>query len=118
MRHQKGNKKLGKPTDQRLALLKSLVRSLVLYNRIETTDTRAKEAKKMAEKLITLGKDGSLHARRQALKVMPEKDIVKEIFSNLAPRYKDRDGGYTRIVKLGFRRGDAAPVSMLEWVES
>ncbi len=116
MRHGRGNKKLGKPTDQRLALLKGLVRSLIMYNRIETTDTRAKEAQKLAEKLITLAKEGSVHSRRQALKILPDKDIVKELFSNLATKFSDRNGGYTRVVKLGFRRGDAAPVSLLEFV--
>ena len=117
MRHQKGNKKLGKPTDQRLALLKSLVISLFTYNRIKTTDTRAKEAKRMAEKVITLGKEGTLHARRQALQIIPQKDVVKNVFSNIAPKYKNRDGGYTRIVKIGPRRGDSAPISILELVE-
>ncbi|NQY12177.1 MAG: 50S ribosomal protein L17 [Flavobacteriales bacterium] len=117
MRHRRGNKKLGKPTDQRLALLKSLLRSLVLYNRIVTTDTRAKEARRMAERLVTLGKEGGLHSRRMALKVMPDKNIVKDIFSVLAPKYETRKGGYTRMIKCGFRKGDAAPMTMLEWVE-
>ncbi|MDA1352984.1 MAG: 50S ribosomal protein L17 [bacterium] len=117
MRHQRGNKKLGKPTDQRLALLKSLVQSLFIYNRIETTDTRAKEARKMAEQIITLGKKGDLHSRRQALRIIPQKDVIKLVFDNIAKKVQKREGGYTRIVKLGFRKGDGAPVSMLELVE-
>jgi large subunit ribosomal protein L17 len=117
MRHQRGNKKLGKPTDQRIALLRSLVRSLFIYNRIKTTDTRAKEAKRMAEKLITLGKAETLHARRQALKILPDKDVVKDLFANIATKYKTRDGGYTRVIKLGNRLGDGATISILELVE-
>jgi large subunit ribosomal protein L17 len=117
MRHQKGNKKLGKPTDQRIALLRSLTRALFKYNRINTTDVRAKEAKRFAEKLITLGKKETVYARRLAMKMLPDKDIVKDIFNNIAPKYKNRAGGYTRIIKVGFRRGDSAPISMLEFVE-
>ena len=117
MRHQKGNKKLGKPTDQRIALLKSLTMSLFTYNRIKTTDTRAKEVKKFAEKLITLGKNGDLSARRQALKILPQKDVIKNVFANIAPKYKERNGGYTRIIKVGLRRGDSAPISVIELVE-
>lgn len=117
MRHQNGNRKLGKPTDQRIALLKSLVLSLFTHNRIQTTDTRAKEARKMADKLITLGKSGSLHDRRQALKVLPDKAIIKLLFTEIAPRFENRNGGYTRVIKAGFRLGDAAPVSILELVD-
>ena len=116
MRHRKGIKKLGKPTDQRIALLRSLVIALFENNRIKTTDARAKEAKRMAEKLITLGKSGDVNARRRALQILPNKDSVKVIF-NTAPKYKDRNGGYTRIYKLGIRKGDAAKISLLELVE-
>lgn len=115
MRHQRGNKKLGKPTDQRLALLKSLVEALFTHEKIKTTDVRAKEASKLAERLITLGKKGDLAARRQALRIIPRKNVVSAIFE-AAKRYEDRKGGYTRITKLGFRRGDAAPVSQIELV--
>lgn len=117
MRHQKGNKKLSRPTDQRLALLKSLVLSLLTHKKIKTTDVRAKEAKKIAEKLITLGKQGTLHARRQALKILPNKDIIKVLFSEYAEKYQARNGGYTRVTKLGHRRGDAATISLLELVD-
>ena len=115
MRHKKGNKKLGKPTDQRLALLKSLVESLFKHEKIKTTDVRAKEASKLAEKLITLGKKGDLAARRNALKIIPRKDIVSIVFDT-SKRYADRNGGYTRITKLGYRRGDASPISLIELV--
>ena len=117
MRHRKGNRKLSKPTDQRLALLKSLVESLFTYNRIQTTDTRAKEAKKLADKIITLGKAGDLHSRRQALKILPRKEVIKDIFNNIAKRYERRPGGYTRVIKAGRRRGDGVAVSVLELVE-
>ena len=116
MRHRRGNAKLGKPTDQRLALLKSLVESLFTYNRIKTTDVRAKEACKLAERLISLGKKGDLASRRLALKLLPRKNIVSAIFNDIAKQYESRPGGYTRITKLGYRRGDAAPISLLELV--
>ncbi|NBV41271.1 50S ribosomal protein L17 [bacterium] len=116
MRHRYGNKKLGKPTDQRIALLRSLVRSLFLHGKIKTTDTRAKEARRMAESLITLGKDGSLHARRQALKVLSDPTVIKFVFDVVVPQFKERNGGYTRVTKVGIRRGDAAVVSQLELV--
>ncbi|RAP39243.1 50S ribosomal protein L17 [Candidatus Marinamargulisbacteria bacterium SCGC AAA071-K20] len=117
MRHSKGIKKLNKPTDQRVAMLKNMVISLFEHNRIQTTDARAKEAKKMAESLITLGKKGTLHARRLALQVIPHKPTIKQLFSSIATKYKDRSGGYTRIVKIGLRRGDGAIKSLLELVE-
>ena len=117
MRHQRGNKKLSKPTDQRLALLKGLVESLFTYNRIKTTDTRAKAARRVAEKLITLGKKGDLHSRRQALKILPRKDIIKSVFDHIAKKYSNRDGGFTRIIKLGPRRGDGVLISMLELID-
>lgn len=117
MRHQKGNKKLNKPTDQRLSLLKSLVISLFENTKIKTTDLRAKEASKLASRLITLTKEDSLHSRRQALKILPNKTIVKRLFSEIKDKFKERNGGYTRVTKLGLRRGDAATVSLLELVD-
>ncbi len=117
MRHAKGNRKLSRPTDQRLALLKSLVIGLFTSNRIETTITRAKEARKMAEKLITLGKKGDLHARRNALRILPNQDVVSVVFSVYAKKFETRQGGYTRIIPMGFRRGDAAPVALLELLD-
>ena len=117
MRHRKGNKKLGKPTDQRIALLRSLVISLLTHTKIKTTVTRAKEAKKVAEKLITLAVNPTLHSRRIALRILPNADVVKHLFSDIAPKYKERKGGYTRIYKIGARRGDSAPIALLELVD-
>ena len=117
MRHLKGNKKLGKPTDQRIAMLRNIVVALVSHRKIKTTDARAKEARRMAEKLVSYGKEGSLHARRQALRLIPNEMIVKTVFSEIAPKYAERAGGYTRITKLAKRQGDAATLSVLEFVE-
>ena len=117
MRHQRGNAKLGKPTDQRIALLRSLTRSLVLHREITTTDVRAKALRSFVEPLITLGKQGTLASRRQALSIISDKEVIKIIFDDIAPRYKTREGGYTRIIKAGRRRGDAAPESVIAFVD-
>ena len=117
MRHKRGNRKLGLPTDQRIALLRSLSRSLVLNDSVVTTDSRAKELTRYIARIVTLGKDGSLHSRRQALKLLPDKDVVKTIFSNVSSRFETRSGGYTRTIKVGFRKGDAAPMTKVEWVD-
>jgi|YNPNPStandDraft_1061719.scaffolds.fasta_scaffold00384_11 large subunit ribosomal protein L17 len=138
MRHRVAGRKLNLPTDQRLALLRGLVRSLIVYQSIETTEARAKEAKAIAEKLITLAKKDSLHARRLARRVLPaprmpkemreahgvamkkirEKaqaaDPVKILFDKVAPKFADKQSGFTRITKIGFRRGDAATLVKLE----
>lgn len=114
MRHRVAGRKFDLPTDQRLALLRGLVRSLFLHERIETTETRAKDVRSIAEKVITVAKDNSLHARRQARKVLNDEDLVKKLFDQIAPKFADRSGGYTRITKIGFRRGDAAPMVKLE----
>ena len=116
MRHRKGNRKLSKATDQRLALLRGLVRSLFTYGRIEITLTRAKEARKMAEKVISFTKTNSLFSRRKAEKVLGERKIVTHIFKTFPERFEGRPGGFTRIIKTGFRRGDAAPMALLELV--
>lgn len=109
-------RKLGRPTDQRMAMLRSLVTNFLKSGRIETTYTRAKETQALAEKMITLGKKGDLHARRQALSFILEESVVTELFDNLAPKYSEREGGYTRIYKMGPRRGDAAETAILELV--
>ena len=109
-------RKLGLPTDQRIAMLRSLVTSLLKHGKIETTATRAKETKRLAEKMITLGKRGDLHARRQVLAFVTEEEVVRNLFDNIAPKYAERNGGYTRILKMGPRRGDAAEVVILELV--
>ncbi|MBU0671558.1 MAG: 50S ribosomal protein L17 [Candidatus Margulisbacteria bacterium] len=114
MRHSRGNRKLGKPTDQRLAMLKSIVRSLFLHGRIEVTLPRAKEARKMAEKLISISKKNNLHARRQVESFLGDRAITSTVFKTLPERFEGRAGGFTRVVKTGFRRGDAAPMAVLE----
>tara|TARA_A100001015_G_scaffold308470_1_gene406155 strand:- start:4279 stop:4629 length:351 start_codon:yes stop_codon:yes gene_type:complete len=116
VRHRKGNKKLSKPTDQRIALLRSLSLALITHEKIQTTDVRAKQTQQYVERIISLGKDGSLHARRQALRLLPNKDAIKKVFDVLSKNYQERSGGYTRLIKLGFRRGDSSPVSLIEFV--
>ena len=110
------NRKLNLPTDQRMALLRNLVTSFLETGRVETTLTRAKEASRLAEKMITLGKTNTLHSRRQALEFITKEDVVTKLFSEIAPKYADRNGGYTRIIQTGPRRGDAAPMAILEIV--
>ena len=111
-----GTRKLGRPTDQRRAMLRNLTTSLLKHGKIETTVTRAKETRCLAEKMITLGKRGDLHARRQALAFVTEEDVVKELFDNIAPKYAERNGGYTRMIKMGPRRGHASEMVILELV--
>lgn len=115
MRHKKSNKKLSKPTDQRLALLRSLSLSLITHEQIKTTDVRAKETQRYVERLVTLAKQGDLHSRRLAIKLLPNKDAVKKLFDVISKKYESKNGGYTRLIKCGFRRGDASPVSQLEF---
>ena len=112
-----GQRKLGMPTDQRKAMLRNQVTSFLENGKITTTVTRAKETRSMAEKMITLGKKGTLAARRQALAYITKEDVVTKLFSEIAPKYADRNGGYTRIYKLGERRGDAAQMAVLELVD-
>jgi large subunit ribosomal protein L17 len=116
MRHRKTDRKLGRTSSHLKATLRNLVTSFLEHEKIETTDAKAKELRKIAEKMITLGKRGDLHARRQALSVVMDKKVVKKLFDDIAPRFKDRNGGYTRIVKVGRRQGDNAPVSIIELV--
>jgi large subunit ribosomal protein L17 len=116
MRHQVSGKKLGRNTSQRKALLRSLVTSFVERERIRTTLAKAKETRPIAEKMITLAKTNSLHTRRQALQYIYKKDVVKKLFEDIAPRFTERPGGYTRIIKLGPRAGDGAEMAILELV--
>jgi large subunit ribosomal protein L17 len=109
-------RKLGLRSDQRRAMLRNMTTSLIKEERIETTLTRAKEVQRLADKMISLGKQGSLHARRQALSYLLDESVVKKLFDEVAPRYQERPGGYTRILKTGFRRGDSAPMAMIELV--
>ena len=112
----KGHRKLGRPTAHRKAMLRNQVTDLLREGRITTTITRAKETRRMAEKMITLGKRGDLHARRQVLAYVFDETVVTKLFEEIAPKYEDRNGGYTRILKLGQRRGDTAEMVFLELV--
>ncbi|MBE6935131.1 MAG: 50S ribosomal protein L17 [Ruminococcaceae bacterium] len=109
-------RKLGRKTDHRMAMLRAMVTYLLENGRIETTVTRAKEVRPLAEKMITLGKNGSLAAKRQALAFVTKEDVVVKLFDEIAPKYKERNGGYTRIIKTGPRRGDAAEMAIIELV--
>ena len=109
-------RKLGRPTDHRKAMLRNQVTSLLQHGKIETTVTRAKETKRMAEKMITLAKKGDLHSRRQILSYIYDKDVVNKLFEEIAPNYEERNGGYTRVLKVGPRRGDGAELAILELV--
>jgi len=111
-----GHRKLNRPTDQRMAMLRGLVTSFLEHEKIQTTDTRAKETRSLAEKMITLGKRGDLHARRQALAFITKEEVVTKLFAEIAPKYTERNGGYTRMYKMGPRRGDAAEMVILELV--
>jgi len=116
MRHRQNTTKLGRTSQHRDSMLANLVGSLIRHERVRTTVSRAKAARPVAEKLVTLGKKGSLHHRRLAISALHETDLVHKLFAEIAPRFKDRAGGYTRILKLGYRQGDAAPTALLEWV--
>jgi large subunit ribosomal protein L17 len=118
MRHQKKTIKLGRTAEHRKALLANQVCSLIEHERIKTTLAKAKAVRPLAEKMVTLGKNGSLHARRTALAVLRQKNAVKKLFENIAPRSSSRKGGYTRIIRLGRRQSDSAPVAFLEWVDA
>lgn len=117
MRHQKAGRKLNKNGPHRKALFRNMVTSLLDHERIQTTDAKAKELRGLADRMITLGKRGDLHARRQALSVIRDKGVAAKLFGELADRYRDRPGGYTRVIKLGHRAGDAAPQAMIELVD-
>ena len=110
-------RKLGRPTDQRRAMLRSMTTSFLESGRIETTVTRAKEVRKNEEKMVTLGKTNTLHSKRQALSYLTKRDVVVKLFDEIAPKYAERNGGYTRIIKIGPRRGDAAEMAVLELVD-
>jgi large subunit ribosomal protein L17 len=114
MRHKKKGRYLNRTRSHRRWLLSNLITSLFLHERIRTTTPKAKEARPLAEKMITFAKRGDLHARRQVLRIVRDKDVVAKLFTSLSERFKDRPGGYTRIVKMGFRHGDNAPMAMLE----
>ncbi len=118
MRHLKSGRKLSRTSSHRWALIRNLITSLLREEKIQTTDPKAKELRRWADRVITLGKQGSLHARRQALGIVQDKAVVRKLFDSIAPRFKDRPGGYTRIIKVGIRHGDAAPISLVELVSA
>jgi large subunit ribosomal protein L17 len=115
MRHLNQGRKLNRTSAHRKALFRNLVLALVKHDRIKTTDAKAKELRRYADRMVTLGKRGDLAARRLAFAFMQSRDAVKRLFDEIAPRFKERNGGYTRVVKFGFRRGDAAPLSIVEF---
>ncbi len=117
MRHRVAGRKLSRSTAHRTSLYRNLATDLLRYERITTTEPKAKQVRGVAEKVITLGKEGSLHSRRQAIATLSDKKVVDKVFSELAPRYADRNGGYTRILKLGHRMGDGAPMAQIELVK-
>jgi large subunit ribosomal protein L17 len=111
-----GSRKLGRTSDHRKAMLRAMVTFLLENGKIETTVTRAKEVRAMAEKMITLGKAGDLHSKRQVFAYVTKEDVAKKLFDEIAPKYADRNGGYTKIIKIGPRRGDAAEMAIIELV--
>lgn len=116
MRHQKSGRKLNMGDSHRDAMFRNMTTALFRHRRIETTDARAKELRRIAEKLITFAKRGDLHARRQVLRQISDRKVVHELFETIGPAFADRNGGYTRIVKIGRRHGDNAPISIIELV--
>lgn len=118
MRHQKKTVKLGRTAEHRKALLSNQICSLIAHSRIKTTLAKAKAVRPLADKMVSLGKKNSLHARRMAFAVLRQKDAVKKLFDEIAPRAANRNGGYTRIIKLGQRKSDAAQVAFIEWVDA
>ncbi len=117
MRHGKAHRKLGRKPEHRKAMFANMAAALIKHEQIVTTLPKAKELRPIVEKLVTLGKRGDLHARRQAVAEMRDVAMVKKLFEVLGPRYKDRNGGYTRVMKAGFRYGDSAPVGVIEFVD-
>ena len=117
MRHNKSGRKLGRKTAHRKALMANLASALITHKKIKTTDAKAKQLRTFVEPLVTFAKKGDLHSRRQVLKKVPHKAIVRELFENVGPAFLERNGGYTRITKLGFRDNDCAPISLIEFVD-
>src|ERR671925_1075438 len=117
MRHGKVHRKLNRKPEHRRAMFANMAAALIKHEQIVTTLPKAKDLRPIVEKLITLGKRGDLHARRQAIAQMRDIDVVKKLFEVIGPRYKDRNGGYTRVLKAGYRHGDSAPVAVIELVD-
>jgi large subunit ribosomal protein L17 len=117
MRHMNQGRKLNRTSAHRKALFRNLVLALLKHERIKTTDAKAKDLRHFADRMVTLGKRGDLAARRMAFDFIQSRDAVKKLFDEIAPRFKERQGGYTRVIKFGFRRGDAAPLSIIEFTD-
>ncbi len=117
MRHRMSGRKLNRTSSHRKAMFANMTASLLLHEQIKTTKPKAKDLRTFIDKMITLGKRGDLHARRQALSFLQDKDVVAKLFDTLAERYKDRQGGYSRVLAAGYRYGDAAPMAMIELVD-
>ena len=116
MRHLKSGRQLSRNSSHRWALMRNLITALLREEKIQTTDPKAKELRRWVDRVITFGKRGSLHARRQVLSIVQDKAVVRKLFDTIGPRFKDRPGGYTRIIKIGIRRGDAAQMALIELV--
>ena len=117
MRHRVDGRHFGRTANQRKALLRGLLASLIKYERIQTTVAKAKAVKELADRLVTFGKKGDLHSRRIALSYLPDKELVRKLFTEIAPRFSDRNSGYVRVVRTGFRIKDSAPMAILEFVD-
>lgn len=117
MRHRVDGRNFSRTANQRKALLRSLLASLIKYERIETTVAKAKAVKELADRLVTFGKKGDLHSRRVALSYLPDKELIRKLFTDIAPRFAGRNGGYVRVVRTGFRIKDSAPMAILEFVD-
>lgn len=113
MRHAKRNQRLSRPSEHRESLLNGLAKSLIVHGQIKTTHARAKEAQRLVDRLVTLGKEGSIHSRRRAFRVLQDRTLVKQLFAEIAPRFVDALGGYTRVTRLSYRYGDGAQLSLL-----
>lgn len=118
MKHNVDRRKLGRTTPHRLALLRNMMVALIQHGRIQTTLPKAKELKRMADRAVTWGKDGSLAARRHARRWIQDRDALTKLFKELAPRFASRQGGYTRVLKMGFRSGDQSPMALIEYVDN
>lgn len=116
MRHRKSGRRFDMPTSQRMAMFRNIATAVLANGSVETTEARAKEARRFVDRMVTLGKRGTLHARRQALAFLYDKHVVEELFGAIAERYEDRPGGYTRVIKLGQRKGDASYMARIELV--
>lgn len=117
MRYGKSGSKLGRTTAHKKAMLRNMATSIIKYEKIRTTESKAQELKRVADKLVTLGKRGDLHARRQALSFVRDRAMVGKLFDDLSERYRNREGGYTRVIKVGCRIGDNAPMSIVEFIQ-